>query len=226
MNILGLWIAIIEVLMYIGTSYFIKKKFNFNNMDNMTYYWLTFTILTGIWEITYLLHQTNIIKNANNLIKNNEHVWTKKYPLSSIIPKNFSKLFYSEYSAWADREYKSKYKYLTMFIPKCLFCSLLSLISLVSYYNGSMNNFYIALGISMGNQLMNSLLYIFQYTIQIHNPNSLNYITDNFPKGTLLIKRPFILINLAWIIIPIYIVVKYLSEYQLTFVIGILSKIL
>ena len=40
---------------------------------------------------------------------------------------------------------------------------------------GNMKNFYITMSISMGTQLMNSILYIAEYLIQINTVTNVNY---------------------------------------------------
>ena len=38
-------------------------------MNALTYYWLSFTVLTGIWETTYLLNQMMLLKYLQILLK-------------------------------------------------------------------------------------------------------------------------------------------------------------
>ena len=42
-------------------------------MNALTYYWLSFTVLTGIWETTYLLRRNDVIKISTDFIKNKQH---------------------------------------------------------------------------------------------------------------------------------------------------------
>lgn len=231
MKITGVTAAIIELTLYLYISHSIRNSYNYNytEIDALSYYWIAFTILTGIWETTYLLRRNSVIKTSQELIKNNQHVWTNRYPLNIVIPKNFSKIFYSEYGAWADREYMTNTNKWSAFVEgsHCLFCAGLSLISLVYYFNGNSLNFYIALSTAMGNQFMNSVLYLAEYTIQVRDSNSLNYNNDKFPTGFMLLKRPFMWINILWIVMPVYIVLKLLhTNYNLSIAIGLLSKIL
>ena len=229
MKITGVTAAIIELIIYFYISHHLRNNYNYTGIDTLSYYWITFTILTGLWETTYLLRRNSVIDTSKQLIKNREHVWTNKYPISVIIPKNFSKIFYSEYGAWADREYMTNTNKWSAFVEgsHCLFCAGLSLVSLIYYYYGNNLNFYIALSTAMGNQFMNSVLYLAEYTIQVRDPNSLNFNTDKFPTGVMLLKRPFMWINILWIVMPVYIVLKLLhTNYNLTIAIGLLSKIL
>ena len=65
------------------------------------------TILTGIWEISFLVTYDSVVYNTQDLIKNQTHVWTNKYDFSYTNPWKLSQIFYSEYGAWVDREYMS-----------------------------------------------------------------------------------------------------------------------
>ena len=46
--------AIVELIVFGNIAYNIRNSLSFDNIDNITYYWLCFTILTGLWELTYL----------------------------------------------------------------------------------------------------------------------------------------------------------------------------
>ena len=60
----------------------------------------------------------------------------------------------------------------------------------------------------MSSQFMNSLLYMSEYFVQTNDPNSVNYNTPKFPCGFALLKRPFMWINAAWLIMPVYVFAK------------------
>ena len=62
---------------------------------------------------------------------------------------------------------------------------------------------------------MNSVLYLAEYTIQMKNLSS-NYVSDKFPAGVMLIKLPFMWINILWIMMPAYIIYEYLSDNYLS----------
>ena len=66
------------------------------------------------------------------------------------------------------------------------------------------------MSVAMGTQLMNSILYLSQYMIQTKDPNSINYDTDNFPCGFLMLGRPFMWINLFWSLMPSLVILSYL----------------
>ena len=225
--IVGWFGAIIELFLYFSLSSYFREKYNYQDMNALTYYWLSFTVLTGIWETTYLLRRNDVIKISTDFIKNKEHAWTNRYPVSMVIPKHFSKLFYAEYGAWADREYMTDNNYWSAFVEgsHCLFCAGFSLVALLYHYHGDQNKFYIAIATAMGNQFMNSVLYLAEYTIQMKNPNSSNYVSDKFPAGFMLLKRPFMWINILWIVMPAYIIYEYLNDNYLSVGIGMFSKI-
>ena len=56
------------------------------------------------------------------------------------------------------------------------------------------------------------------------NPDSSNHVSDKF-HGVMLIKRPFMWINILWIMMPAYIIYEYLSDNYLSVGIGMFSKI-
>ena len=70
-------------------------------------------------------------------------------------------------------------------------------------------NFGITLGIAMGSQFMNSLVYMSEYCIQTHLKQSVNYNSLGFPTGSLLINRPFMYINYFWLLFPAYAIYTY-----------------
>ena len=53
----------------------------------------------------------------------------------------------------------------------------------------------------MGTQLMNSILYISEYIIQLQSENSVNY-KNKFPCGKYL-EKTFMYINLFWTLMPL-----------------------
>ena len=67
----------------------------------------------------------------------------------------------------------------------------------------------------MGNQLMNSILYMGQYFIQTGDKDSVNYNDDNFPVGFLLYKRAFMYVNIFWTIMPAIVLYKTLVTKQI-----------
>ncbi len=207
-KIKGITGAIIVLFLFYITSTLFSYFFN---IHSICYYWLTFTILTGIWEYTYITNRNVIIKNANELINSNTHVWKKRYEFDMILPWNTSFIFYSEYAAYADREYMTNKDYWSIVIEgsHALFCATFALLSLYFNFKGNMKNFYITVSISMATQLMNSILYMAEYFIQINMENSVNY-KNTFPCGKFLEKRPFMYINLFWTLMPSYVLTYYI----------------
>lgn len=200
----GVQIALFELsLFFIISTLF----YNFFTISFVCYYWYTFTILTGIWEYTYIKNKKNIICISQQLIQCREHVWTNKYHISTIFPWNLSKIFYAEYAAYADREYMSKNDDWSTVIEgtHALYCALFALFALYYNFTNNTKNYYITLSISMGTQLMNSILYISEYLIQIKTSSNINYNSEYFPTGRYLLRRPFFYINFVWTILPSYI---------------------
>ena len=91
------------------------------------------TILTFVWEYSYIADYDEVTVYANQLIEKEEHVWTNHYDLSYVLPWKLARIFYAEYGAYADREYKatdidwSK----TVESSHAIFCGLFSLFCLL-----------------------------------------------------------------------------------------------
>ena len=210
--IYGWFGAFLEVVLFMFTfSHIVRFNEQLQKVDPFVSYWLGFTVLTGFWEIVYLSNRKEIDLYACYLIENKQTVWKNKYGLSMVLPWNLSKLFYADYGAWADREYKTTKDEWSSTIEgsHCLICGCFSLLALWSIISCNYMNFGITLGIAMGSQFMNSLVYMSEYCIQTHLKKSVNYNSPGFPTGTLLINRPFIYINYFWLLFPAYAIYKY-----------------
>ena len=206
--------AIIEIALFFFGFTMIKEYFNpIDKMNPIIAYWLGFTILTGFWELIYITNRKKVNNMSQELIDNKEYAWTNKYSISMILPWNLSKIFYAEYGAWADREYMTSKDNWSSVIEgsHCFLCGLLSLNSFYSIVINKMPNFYMAFGAAMGSQLMNSILYMAEYFIQVKTPSNINYNTDNFPCGNALLKRPFMYVNIFWTLMPAYAICKYIE---------------
>ena len=205
--------ALFEVLLYFITAYNYRKYFSLYDIHDVAYYWMTFTILTGIWEVTYIFCKKQVSYIAMNLLKNNEHVWTNKYSIKMVIPQLLARLFYAEYGAYADREYITFNNKWSIVIESthALCCTTFSTIAIIASYLNYKEYFYMSMSIAMSCQFMNSILYMSQYLIQIRDPNSVNYNTEQFPTGFMLLKRPFMYINIFWTIMPIIVLYGYFS---------------
>ena len=71
----GIVIGMIELSIFFGISYLIReKKTQFKKMDPITYYWLMMTILTFIWEISFILTYDKVVLTSYELLINKEHV--------------------------------------------------------------------------------------------------------------------------------------------------------
>jgi hypothetical protein len=209
--------AIFEFIIYILISRFTRKtNSNFMKMDTFTYYWFTFIILTGFWELVYLTNYEYTNQLSHQLINSGEHVWTKKYSLSHILPWKFSEIFYSEYGAYADREYMTTKDIWSRLIEgsHCLFCGLFCLFALITAGLKGINtkHFYVTMTFAMGCQFMNSILYMGNYQVQTFNVHSINYNTHEFPLGDFWSKRPFMYVNFPWTLFPIIIVILHLID--------------
>ena len=77
----GLFIGLIEIVLFILISFSVRHthKDNLYSINSWTYYWLMMTILTGFWELVFVLNYNNINKISQQLIENKETVWTNKY---------------------------------------------------------------------------------------------------------------------------------------------------
>jgi len=207
MKVSGIIIGFLEILGFGIISNGIKiLNPNIASINTISYYWLMFTILTGIWEYTFVLYRKSIRRTAFKFLHKKEHVWSNKYSLKLLIPWNLSKQFYAEYGAYADREYMSVKDNWSRLVEgtHSFICGVFALLSI---YLLSINNqsYYIAIAISMASQLMNSILYMGEYFIQTKSIHSINFNTDKFPCGFALLKRPFMYVNLFWTMMPIYV---------------------
>jgi len=217
MKFTGISIAITNLLIFYKISLVLRENvLILQEINNISYYWLMFTILVGIWEF-YYVKSKNIVNNlSKNLLLNNDHVWFLKYSLKYLLPWNFSNIFYAEYAAYADREYMYLQDNWSKVIEgsHAVCCGLLSLIGIIFkifHQNDIINLIFFSM--AMGCQFMNSILYMYQYYIQTKLTNNINYNSDVFPCGKFLIKRPFMYINIFWTIMPIYVVYKLIKSY-------------
>lgn len=209
----GIVLALVELQFFFGVSELLYNVCSgLQNIDHISYYWMMFTILTAKWEAGYLQNRIRVNSNSRNLIDNKEHVWTNMYTLDNLAPKKFAILFYSEYAAYADREYMSRVDIWSALIESthALLCGSISFAAFGSavLYLDTLYKVFISL--AMGGQLMNSVLYLGEYSIQIKNKDSVNYPSGSFPLGDYMIARPFMYINGLWTIMPIYVSVNVL----------------
>jgi len=211
----GYVIGILEILLYfIGSMTLLNLCSSLKTINKPTYFWVMMTILTGVWEIAYISNYMNVTKMSEELIQTNTHTWTNNYDISYVLPWKLSYIFYAEYGAWADREYMSHTDDWSRIIEgsHCTQCALFSFIAITFKIIGYHNNYLIALSVAMGTQFMNSYLYMFSYFIQETEPTNVNYSNSSFPSDTWLTKRPFMWVNIFWLVMPFYTILYYIVE--------------
>jgi len=205
----GFTIGGIEILFFFILSGSLKCFFNsVRNMNRVAYYWLCMTTLTGIWEATYIANYNEVVSIANELVDNKTHVWTNQYDFSYVLPWKLSKIFYAEYGAWADREYMSEVDPWSHTVEgtHMIFCAVFAFFGLLSGFERKTIKSVIVVAMAMAFQLMNSILYMIEYGIQTNDKYSVNYDTNDFPVGTAMVQRPFMYVNVFWLLIPTYII--------------------
>ena len=200
----GTLIGVLEISLFFIISFFIKKNKNLNNINSITFYWCMLTILTGIWEFCFITNYKYVNSLSQHLIETKTHVWTNSYDLSYILPWKLSFIFYSEYGAYADREYMIVKDDWSRVIEgsHAILCGLFCLGAIVSKLNQNKKNYLVCLCAGMGGQLMNSILYLINYFIECKNPYSINFNSKQFPTGDFLFERPFMYVNIFWFIMP------------------------
>ena len=203
-QITGIQGALLELGLFFICASALKAYFNIQ-MNYIPFYWLSFTVLTGIWELTYVTCKSEVSDMAEELLRQGEHVWGKTYNLRMILPHNLAKVFYAEYAAYADRLYmcvEGSWNKWSIFVEgtHCLLCGLSAFLMFFAYIvldNSKLFDQFFTM--SMGFQMMNSILYMSAYSIQMQDNNSVNYVTDKFPKK----GRTFMLINIFWTLMPL-----------------------
>ena len=130
----GIELALLEVLLFALATFTLRVSTNFYKINGFVYYWSMFTILTGIWELFFVLNYSRVNGISNHLLDSKTHVWTSNYSLALLNPNNFSQIFYAEYGAYADREYMIKYDDWSRVIEgsHAIVCGIFAFISLLS----------------------------------------------------------------------------------------------
>ena len=240
MEFSGISLALVEIFFVFALSYIVKiSNINLYQIHTIPYYWLTFTIMTALWEFFFITNYKETTQQALSLINNKTHIWTSDYDSTYLIPSKFSILFYSEYASYADRMYMIKTDDWSRVIEGshliiCGFFSFLGLYFKSKVINSNSKNinynspndkednevvteldiyyisrYFLTIGISMSGQLMNSILYMVNYFHQTRDSNNPNYNTTTFPTGKFLFQRPFMYVNVLWFTMPV-IVLNYL----------------
>lgn len=210
----GIYIGILEIIFFVFTAFLVRKcTYYLRDINIINYYWLTLTVLTGIWETSFIINHKLINNSSKNLLINNTHVWTTNYTFNYTIPWKLSKIFYAEYGSWADREYMTSKDDWSVLIEgtHAIFCGIFAMLALHSK-SKNFNKYLLYTGIAMGSQLMNSILYMGEYIIQTQDKHSTNFDSLEFPCGLLLSKRPFMYVNILWTVMPIYVLSHTLSS--------------
>lgn len=227
----GITLALIEVSLIFYLGYNLKKFPKFQNINGITFYWLLFTTITGIWEFSFLINYNLTCQMAYSLLQNHEHVWTSDYLLIEIFPLRFSKLFYAEYGAYADREYMKPDNNWSRIIEgtHLIFCGLGCFLALLlkktekeiekntekEIEKQTINKYYlIFVSSAMSSQAMNSILYMVNYFHETKDPSNPNYNSTDFPMGNYLNDRPFMYINILWTIMPLYVLLNLIYSFN------------
>lgn len=208
-SIPGWGIGALEILGFMSIAGLFKCCLRrLHNINKVTYYWLCMTVLTGLWETSYITNYNEIAGIAGNLIKTNTSVWTNYYDITYVNPWSLAKIFYAEYGAWADREYMSLSDPWSHTIEgtHALFCAVFAFFGLLARIDKKTVKSLIVVGMSMSFQLMNSVLYMIEYGIQCNTPGSMNYDRPSFQLGKLMGHRWFMYVNVFWLIMPTFII--------------------
>jgi hypothetical protein len=216
----GYIIGIIEILLFLyGSETLRKYYYPLGNIDTITYFWIMMTILTMYWECAFICQYDYVADLSNQYIVENKNVWESSFDLSFIIPWKLSPIFYADYAAYADREYMLKNRDWSRIIEgtHAIFCGLFSTMAIINKKRNLHNKFLITLAVSMGSQLMNSILYMCSYFIELNEPYSINYNSEEFPAGYMLYKRPFMWVNIFWTVMPVYVIWTMLIQNQYGF---------
>ena len=211
----GIMIGIVEIFLFIYFSKKIRNKYEqLQSIHTIYYYWFMFTILTMIWEFSFIFQYDSVILLSNKYIQNKEHVWTNEYDLTYILPWKLSRIFYAEYGSYADKQYMINDNHWSLIIEgsHAISCGIGSLFGMINKINQNEINYFILISMSMGSQFMNCFLYLSNYFIQLNDPYNINYYSESFPSGWLLYKRPFMYINFFWMFMPLYIFINLIID--------------
>tara|TARA_Y100001958_G_C21211475_1_gene537183 strand:- start:104 stop:886 length:783 start_codon:yes stop_codon:yes gene_type:complete len=223
----GWVIAVSELSLYFLFSNKIRKYYReLQTMNVVIYYWLTMTVLTMIWECSFVYQYKSINAFSQELIETKTHVWTNDYQWYYVLPWKTAYIFYGEYGAYADREYMVSANDWSRVIESshAMFCGVGAMLVLyqkiindfyttkdmkysIKYSNTNLDKYYLAMGVSMGSQLMNSVLYMANYFVQIQDQYNINYCSREFPCRFALLSRAFMYVNVFWTVLPLYAIV-------------------
>lgn len=214
----GLAIGLVEIVFFVTVATGIKRWVPaYRQIDLLTYYWLAFTILTGLWECAYIIGYAEVRQGAIALVDTGHHVWTSDYPIDYLLPWKLASIFYGEYGAYADRLYMAKSGVWSRIIEgtHATYCAIFSCGFFWSVRKSWQRRATVFKSVAMGCQLMNSILYMGQYFIQMSEKGSANYPTPSFPAGIALIRRPFMYVNVFWTFLPALIIILDIRKFRL-----------
>jgi hypothetical protein len=217
-NIDGLYIGLIEIIIFFTIGFIVKiTNQQLKSLNSFTYFWSCMTVLTGIWEISFISNYRQVNNYSQQLIDSKSHVWHNEYDITYILPWKLAYIFYGEYGAYADREYMTTLNNWSRIIEgtHAIFCGIFTFFALLYLKNKSYNSYSLALSVGMGAQLMNSILYMGNYFIQCRDPSSINFNTAQFPTGKYYEQRPFMYVNLFWTFMPLAIIINLISNSQI-----------
>jgi hypothetical protein len=216
----GYQIALIEVAILMIAAFFIREYVTAFQwvVSPVTYYWFCFTVLTGFWELTFVLNYNKVADRAATLVKDSKSVWFTEYPFYYILPNYMAQIFYAEYGAHADREYMDKKDIWSRLIESshAFVCGAFSLCALVLVLLDDYDKAHNAAMVAMGGQFMNSVLYMGNYAIQCRTPTSVNFNRTDFPVGKWMSKRWFMWVNIFWMLFPSIIIIQTLLPLSLS----------
>lgn len=204
----GWQLALMEVSLFGLVAYGCRSmSSHLSEMNALMYYWFCFTTLTGYWESVFISNYNDIAKYAAALVETKKSVWTSWFPITYVCPSYFSKIFYAEYGANADREYMSRRKgdFWARIVESshALFCATFTTAALATLLvTGDMATANSIGLVAMAGQFMNSFLYMGQYCVACQNNSSPNFSCPDFPLGRWMCHRAFMWINILWLLCP------------------------
>ncbi len=210
----GAIIGMVELLFFFFAAAAARSNSRgLRGIDVVSYYWFAMTVLTFLWEASFIWEYGAVAESSVGLLRDRAHVWTSSYDLSYVLPWKLARIFYAEYAAYADREYMALQGDWSRVVEgtHALFCGFFSLAALFYSVRRDRRRALVVAAVAMSGQLMNSLLYMSNYAEQMRDPDSPNYIRPAFPAGRWLSGRPFMYVNLFWTAMPSYVLWRLLS---------------
>ena len=77
---IGIFLALIELSLFaIPTIICRQHNIHLKSLGIINYFWLCFTVLTAIWELSFIINYHYVYFESLKLLKNKTHVWTNDY---------------------------------------------------------------------------------------------------------------------------------------------------